>query len=292
MRSSARHLRQCLTLGLSLAWLCVSSASWAVPVLESERIERKEPLPKRIQEVDLVEHLGNSLPLDLIFRNTRGEATRLETALGGDLPTILTFNYSDCPMLCSLQLNGLVSTLKKLDWNIGEQFRLLTVGLNPKESANTAAGTQARYLRQYGRPTTNYGWKFLTGDEASIHALADAVGLQYTYNEARDEYLHPAVITLLSPQAKITRYLYGLDYLPETLRLSLVEASEGRVGSTIDRLILYCFHYDASEGRYAPVARNVMQLGGAVALTGLILFLSLLWKADRRRQRLAESTPI
>jgi len=192
-------------------------------------------------------------------------------------------------MLCSLQLNALVTGLKTLEFSLGKEYRIVTVILDPKETSETARRTKSRYLSQYGRPGTEGGWHFLTGSEANVKALASAVGFQYAYNEARDEYVHPAAITLLSPDGKIARYLYGLEYPEKTLRLGLVEASEGRVGSSLDRLILYCFHYDSAEGRYAPIASRIMQLGGAATVVFLAGFLTILIRRDKKRA-LVEST--
>jgi protein SCO1/2 len=192
-------------------------------------------------------------------------------------------------MLCSLQLNGFVEGLKQLDFAAGKEFRVVTVLLDPKETNETAHRFRARYLSQYARPGTEAGWTFLTGSEANIQALAKAVGFSYNYNEARGEYVHPAAIALLSPEGKVARYLYGLEYPEKTLRLGLVEASEGRVGSSLDRLILYCFHYDSTEGRYAPIAARIMQIGGAVTVLLLAGFLTILIRRDKKRI-LVEST--
>ena len=192
-------------------------------------------------------------------------------------------------MLCSLQLTAFVEGLKKLDFDAGQQFRIVTVLLDPKETNDSARRFRARYLSQYNRPGTEPGWNFLTGSDENIHALAKAVGFSYNYNEVRGEYVHPAALTLLSPDGKVARYLYGLEYPEKTLRLGLVEASEGRVGSSLDKLVLYCFHYDATEGRYAPIANRIMQVGGAVSLLILSGFLTILIRRDKKRT-LVEST--
>jgi len=184
---------------------------------------------------------------------------------------------------------GFVEGLKKLDFAANKQFRIVTVLLDPKETDETARRFRARYLAQYNRPGSEAGWTFLTGSDQNIRALAKAVGFSYNYNEVRGEYIHPAALTLLSPDGKIARYLYGLEYPEKTLRLGVVEASEGRVGSSLDRLVLYCFHYDSSEGRYAPIAARIMQLGGAVSLVVLAGFLTILIRRDKKRA-LVEST--
>ena len=192
-------------------------------------------------------------------------------------------------MLCSLQLTAFVEGLKKLDFSANKQFRIVTVLLDPKETDESARRFRARYLAQYNRPGAEPGWTFLHGSDANVHALAKAVGFSYNYNEVRGEYVHPAALTLLSPDGKVARYLYGLEYPDKTIRLGLVEASEGRVGTSLDRLVLYCFHYDSTEGRYAPIAARIMQLGGAVALVILAGFLTVLIRRDRKRT-LVEST--
>ena len=251
--------------------------------------DRTEEAPKRLKGVDIVEHLGDRVPESLAFKDHDGKSVTLGDYLRSDVPVILTFNYSSCPMLCTLQLNALVTGLKQLDFTAGKQFRIVTVLLDPKETTDTAHRFRARYLSQYARPGAEPGWTFLTGSDENIHALAKAVGFTYNYNEARDEYVHPAAITLLSPAGNVARYLYGLEYPEKTLRLGLVEASEGRVGTSLDKLVLFCFHYDSTEGRYAPIAARIMQLGGGVSLALFAGFLTILIRRDKKRT-LVEST--
>jgi protein SCO1/2 len=271
---------------LVAASLAFTSVVEAGPVSAPDRTEEA---PKRLKGVDVVEHLGERIPTHLPFLDHDGKARRLGDLLRADVPVILTFNYSSCPMLCSLQLNGFVEGLKKLDFTLGKDFRIVTVLLDPKETPEMAHRFRARYLRQYARPGSEAGWTFLAGSDENIHAIAKAVGFSYNYNEARGEYIHPAAITLLSPEGKVARYLYGLEYQEKTLRLGLVEASEGRVGSSLDRLILYCFHYDSSEGRYSPIATRIMQLAGGISVVILAGFLTILIRRDKKRI-LVEST--
>ncbi|MDF3064561.1 MAG: hypothetical protein K0R38_162 [Polyangiaceae bacterium] len=271
---------------LLAASLAFTSAAQADQV---QAADRTEEAPKRLKGVDVIEHLGERVPEGLAFKDQDGKAVTLGDYLHADVPVILTFNYSSCPMLCSLQLTGFVEGLKKLDFAAGKQFRIVTVLLDPKETDESARRFRARYLAQYNRPGSEGGWTFLTGSEANVQALAKAVGFAYSYNEVRQEYIHPAALTLLAPDGKVARYLYGLEYKEKTLRLGIVEASEGRVGSSLDRLVLYCFHYDSSEGRYAPIAARIMQLGGAVSLVVLAGFLTILIRRDKKRA-LVEST--
>jgi protein SCO1/2 len=271
---------------LIAASLAFTSVAEADPASAPDHIEAA---PKRLKGVDLIEHLGDHVPETLAFKDQDGKSVTLGEYLHGGVPVILTFNYSSCPMLCSLQLTAFVEGLKKLDFSAGKQFRIVTVLLDPKETNDSARRFRARYLSQYNRPGSEPGWSFLIGSDQNIHALAKAVGFTYNYNEARGEYIHPAVLTLLSPEGKVARYLYGLEYPDKTLRLGLVEASEGRVGTSLDRLVLYCFHYDSSEGRYAPIANRIMQVGGAVSLLVLAGFLTILIRRDKKRT-LVEST--
>ena len=281
----------------SLAAACLASLlltvdpAVAAPVPLSERIERREPAPKQLQGVDVLEHLGEQVPLALPFRDQNGRRVTLGQYFDGRHPVLLTLNYSNCPMLCSLMLTGLVKGLKGVEWGINQDFQVVTVSLDAAETLDVAQRTADRYLTQYGRPEARGGWHFLTGSEASIRAYADALGFSYRYDEKRKEFAHPAALALASPSGTLVRYLYGLEFEPRTLRLGLVEASEGKIGTTLDRLVLYCFHYDSSEGRYAPVARRIMEMGGAATVLLLGGFLWVLSRAEsKRRRRLAEST--
>jgi len=257
-------------------------------VPQSEQVERKEPLPRRLVGVDVKEHLSAPVPMDLGFEDENGKPATLKDYFDGSVPVILTMNYSNCPMLCSLQLNALVDGLKKVDWTIGKEYRIVTISFDQNETAELAHRTKARYLAQYGRPGSEGGWHFLHGSENNVQAMAKALGITYHYNEARKEYVHPATVVLTTPNGKIDRYLYGLEYPQKTLHLSLVESSEGKIGTTVDQLILFCFHYDANEGRYAPVARNIMRAGGGATVFLLAGFLTVLSKRDKKRKNESE----
>jgi protein SCO1/2 len=267
------------------AIVALGGAASAAPVDPSQIQTRMEPAPKRLQGVDVVERLEGRLEEKLSFVADDGRAVLLGDFFRGDVPVIVTLNYSDCPMLCSLQLNALVDGLKQVDLTLGKDYRIVTVSLNPQETPERAHDMKRRYLAQYGRPEVTPGaWTILTGSENNIRAVADGIGFSYGYNEKRDEYVHPAAFVVTTPDGMIARYLYGLEYHPKTLRLSLIEASEGKVGSAVDKLILYCFHYDASEGRYAPVAMNIMRVGGGSGAVALGGFLTVLWRAERRKK--------
>jgi protein SCO1 len=292
---------------LSFTGSCLlPAAALAQTIVEDGVVTRKEAAPKRLNGIDVEEHLDRALPLTLEFRDTEGENVQLSRYVRGDRPVIFTLNYSDCPMLCSLQLSGLASALGKLDRHLGRDFDVVTVSLNPAETSLRARETEERYrgdvaaARGAGDKAGDQGaggatglatggWHFLTGSKVNIDALADALGIRYGYNEARKEYVHPAVLILSTPGGRISRYLYGIEYKLKTLSLSLVEAGEGRIGTSVDRLILFCFHYDEGEGKYAPVAMNIMRVGGTLTALALGGFLGAYWLRQARRRVLPSS---
>lgn len=276
-----------------LAW-CVLLALplRAAPVAPEDVPDRQDAVPKPLEGVGVDERLDQRLPLELEFRDEQGRSVRLADYFDGKVPVIVTLNYSDCPMLCSLELNGLVTSLKQLDWSLGSEFRIVTVSLDPSEAPAKAAKTKQRYLRQYDRAGTEGGWHFLVGSEANVRQLADAVGFRYRFVPDKKEYYHAAALALATPEGRIGRYLYGVEFHPRTLRLALTETSEGKIGSAMDQLILYCSMYDAKEGSYALVASRVMKLGGLAAALLLGVFLAIMWRAElgkRKRERTAES---
>ena len=260
-------------------------AVWLVPVAAQRQAQRQEAGPEALKEVGIDEHLGGQIPLDLHFRDENGGDVTLASIFRGERPAVLSLNYSDCPMLCTLVLNGLVDGLKESTWVPGQQFDIVSVSIDPLETPQRARLTKQKYLRSYGRPETAAGWHFLTGNQDSIKRLADAVGFRYKYVEKDKQYAHAAVITICTPQGRVSRYLYGVQFPEQTLRLSLVEAGEGKVGSTMDKILLYCFHYDAEAGRYGPVARNLMKLGAGMTCTVLLLALIPFWLRRRSHGR-------
>jgi protein SCO1/2 len=295
----SRRLARLLLLGGALSCL-YPGAVLAQTVVEDGVVTRKEAAPKRLSGIDVEEHLDRPLPLSLEFKDTSGNVGPLSQYVRGDRPVIFTLNYSDCPMLCSLQLSGLSSALGKLDRHLGKDFDVVTVSLNPAETTERARETEARYRGEVatarglvgeegpagaGKATASpAGWHFVTGSKANIDALAEALGIRYGYNDARKEYVHPAVLILSTPSGRISRYLYGIEYQIKTLSLSLVEAAEGKIGTSVDRLILFCFHYDEGEGRYAPVAMNIMRVGGSLTALALGSFLGAYWLRQARRR--------
>jgi len=259
---------------------------------------RKEPAPKQLEQVGITEHLDVPLPLDLSFRDSQGQEVTLAKYFDGEHPVVLTLNYSSCPMLCSLQLTGLFDGLKKLKWDLGRQYRMITVSIDPKETPERAAMAKRRYLRQYGRSGVGSGYECLTGSNANIKRLADTVGFRYRYIPETGEYAHAAVTIICTPDGRVSRYLYGVEYAPQTLRLALTEASEGRIGSTVDQLLLFCFHYDSAAGKYGPSALKLMRLGGILTVCVIGGLLLAYWRREQKNdggggdpQKTSEETP-
>jgi protein SCO1/2 len=252
------------------------------------RGERMEPAPAALQDVGVTEHLDAVLPLDLGFVDENGKAVTLRQYFGGDRPVLLTLNYYRCPMLCTLQLNGLVEGLANMPWTPGDQFEIVTVSIDPKETPQLARLKKQNYMADYGRPQAAPGWHFLTSpQEQSVARLAEAVGFRYAYDAETDQYAHAAAAMVCTPDGRMSRYLYGIEYHPQTLKLSLLEAGEGKIGSTFDQMLLFCYHYDAGRGRYAPAAMNIMRAGGAVTVMVLGAVLLTYWLRESRRRRAA-----
>jgi protein SCO1/2 len=273
-----------------VAGLLVPAVASAGPVSPGQVVERTDAAPPGLEKVDVVEHLGTDLPRSLAFKDELGRAVRLGDYFDGKRPVILTFNYSNCPMLCSLMLNGFVAGLKDIDFVPGKEFRVVTVSIDHEETTDRARETKNRYLREYGKPEAKDGWHFLTADQATVAAYAKALGFGYFYNQERKEYAHPSAMAVASPDGKLVRYLYGIEYPKASLRLALLEASEGKIGSPFDRLVLYCFHYDSAAGKYAPKAANIMRVGGAVSVLVLLGFLIVFLRAESKKRK-AELSP-
>lgn len=243
-----------------------------------------EPMPAALAGVGIEERPGATLPLDLPFVDSEGRAVRLGAYFGGERPVLLMLVYYRCPMLCGLLFNGVVEGLRGLAWTPGRQFDIVTVSIDPLETPTLARLKKQNYLQMYARPEAAPGWHFLTGREADIRALAEAVGFGYRWVEERQEYAHAAAVMVATPDGRLSRYLYGLLYDGRTLRLALTEAGQGRVGSTADRLLLYCFHYDANAGRFVVAAANVMRLGAFATVAVLGVWLGGWWLREWRRR--------
>ena len=277
MHGSSPAVRHCAW-GILAAVLVIAGALPAAG-------QRKEPRPKALQGVGVTEHPDVQIPLDLEFIDSRGKKVKLAEYFDGTRHVILTLNYSDCPKLCSVQLNGLVTAMKKMPWDLGEEYRIVTLSIDPSETSARARLTRQKYLQQYGRPAGGQGWHFLVGREENIRKVAGTVG--FGYRLVGKQYVHAAVLFICTPDGRVSRYIYKVDYDPQTLRFSLFEAAQGKVGSSMDQVLLFCFHYDPESGRYGLAAFNLMRAGGLLTLVLLGGMLSVYWGRERRRARKA-----
>jgi protein SCO1/2 len=247
--------------------------------------QRAEPRPAELEGVEITPVPGSQVPLDRAFVDETGKAVRLGDYFGADRPVLLNLGYYSCPMLCGLVLNALLDGLKGLAWNPGKEFEIVTISINPKETPQLAKLKKQNYVKAYGRPSANRGWHFLTGKEADIRAVTDSVGFFYRYDEKSNQYAHGAAIFILTPKGVLSRAIRGVLFDPQTLRLSLAEASEGKQGGTIDSLLLWCYHYDESSGRYSLQAMTVMRVAGGAVLVLLAALLLPVWLRRRRKAR-------
>ena len=241
-----------------------------------------------LQDVDVVEHLGDKLPAGLAFRDADGHTVEVDALLGGK-PLLVTLGYYRCPMLCNLVLDGVVKAMKASGLSPGKDFQAVSISIDPKEDAKLARETQARILRAVGGPADPARWPFLLGDAVASHLLADAVGFKYAYDPKTGLFAHEAVTFVVTPDGRISRYLYGVDVLPRDFRLAMVEAGGGRVGTSFDRLLLTCFQYDPMNRKYAPFAMAFVRIGAGLVFVMLASLLTVLWRKElgMRKRRAA-----
>jgi len=250
--------------------------------------ETHEVRPALRRNVGLEQHLYAQLPLALEFRDETGKAVQLGEYFSAK-PVILILDYYQCPRLCPLVLDGLLASLRMLVLTVGEQFDVLTVSIDPRDTPAVAAAKKAHYLGRYGRPGAASGWHFLTGEAEAIQRLASAVGFQYTYDAAQDQFAHAAGIVIATPQGILARYFYGINYAPRELRLGLLEAAANTIGSPVDQLLLFCYHYDPATGKYGLAIMNIIRLAGLVTVLGLGLFMAVMFRRDRRQRARLEA---
>ena len=239
--------------------------------------------PAALKEVGIDQKLNGSLPLDLHFRDETGRDVRL-----GEFFTtkavIITPVYYGCPMLCTQILNGLISGLKPVIFNAGQQYEVVAVSFDPSETPDLALKKKDNYVKRYGRAGSESGFHFLTGDEPAIKTLTNALGFRYTYDPKSKQFAHASGLMIATSDGRISRYLYGVDYAPRDLRLALVEASERKIGSPVDELLLFCYHYDPATGKYGSIAVSFLRLASGATVLGIAIFLTILLRQDARRR--------
>ena len=245
----------------------------------------KANVPGALQGVGIQQKLDQLVPLDLTFRDEANRPVALSSFFHGK-PVLLALVYYRCPMLCTQILNGVVSSLKAVSFKPGSDFEVVSVSFDRKDTPELAAEKKISYLRRYGRANTANGFHFLTGDEASIKALTEAVGFHYKYDPITDQFAHASGIMILTPEGRISRYFYGVEYAPRDVRLGLVEASANKIGTPVDEVLLFCFHYDPGTGKYGAIAINLLRGAGAVFVLVCGAFLLLAWRRDHGAERM------
>ncbi|HJU54852.1 MAG TPA: SCO family protein [Pyrinomonadaceae bacterium] len=242
-------------------------------------------LPVALRDVTIEQRLNEQVPLDLRFKDDTGREVTLREYFNKGKPVVLSLVFYKCPMICDTILTELMGSLRAMSFDAGREFDVLTVSFDPRETPEMAAEKKRNFIQRYNRPGAEKGWHFLVGDQENIRRLTEAVGFHYNYDEKTDQFAHAAGIMVITPEGRLSRYFIGTQYYPKDLRLSLVEASDNKIGSLVDQLLLYCYHYDPATGRYGPAILNIMRLGGVVTVVGIVSLILVL----RRRNGKARS---
>ena len=269
-------------MGVFLTVFMLLTATHAFPQAMSKSIlsPPANVRPPQLENVGIEQHLDAQIPPDLTFTDDTGRSVKLGDYFGKK-PLILNLVYYNCTMLCGEALAGLTGALKAVKFDVGNEFEIVTVSFNPRETPEIGAAKKKDFLKRYGRPGASSGWHFLTGPAESINALTKAVGFQYQYDPKLDQYAHATAIMVLTPGGRISRYFYGVEFPPKDLRMGLVEASQGKIGNAVDQVLLYCYHYDPATGKYGAIVTNILRLGAGVTILLLAGLLLILWRMEK-----------
>jgi len=270
-----------LTVGFFVSILILSALSFAQP--KQAGIPSSEQ-PKELKGVGITERLGQTLDLALIVRNEKGEQVPLSTYFNGKKPVLLSLIYFSCPGLCNFHLNGLTDALKQMDWNVGENFDIIALSFDSKETSDVAVKKKENYLKVYSRTGTENGWHFLTADENTVQKITESVGFQYKWDEQAKEWAHASAAVVMTPEGKIARYLHGIVFEPRDVKLSLIEAADGKIASLKEKLVWFCYKYDPHTSKYAIVASQVMKLGGGLFVLLMAAVLVPFWLRSKKEQ--------
>ena len=276
--------------GLALV-MALASTAWAQPprftgadVGGPPPGTSSELVPDILEKVGIDQKLNAQVPLDAVFRDELGRQVKLRDYFG-KRPVVLSLVYYECPMLCTQVLNGAVAAFKVLNFSVGDEYEVVTLSFNPKETPAMASAKKQTYLAKYGRPAGANGWHFLTGEQPAIDALASSVGFRYVFDKSSQQYVHASALMVLTPDGRVSKYFYGIDYPPKDLRLGLIEASGGKIGTPVDQVLLYCYHYDPHSGKYSMVVMNVLRLAGLLTVALIGGFIVTMWSVDRRKTK-------
>ena len=287
---------------LFIIWLVITSIfALVVPAQKNEHYNsplysprKYEPgkevasgLPKQLNAVGINQRLGEMLPLEASFKDENGKDVILGDYFNKGRPVILALVYYECPMLCNQVLNGLTGTLKGIALDTGKDYDVVAISFDAKENGkpDLARNKKASYMERYGRPGTEKGWHFLTGEQAAIDRVTESVGFTYEWDEATKQFAHASGIMIVTPEGRLSRYFYGIDYAPRDVKLGLVESAENKVGSVTDQLLLYCFHYDPSTGKYGFAILNLMRAAAVATLLGMGTMGFVFWRRNKSKRQ-------
>lgn len=267
------------------AWLALVLLLVAARPLAAETRAR----PPQLEGVGVEQKMGASIPRDARFVDSQGNPVRLGELMG-ERPVLLNLVYFECPMLCNMAMNGLIRALRASSYDAGEEFRVVTISFDPREGPEMAASAKRTALQRYGRPESADDWYFLTGEEDQIRKVTEAVGFNYRWDPRRGQYAHAACLIVLTPEGRVSRYLLGVDYVPRDLQFSVIEASNNKVGSVSDQILLLCFQYDPSTGKYGLLIHRVLQISGTLFATVLGCCIGFMLWRERRRGQVSETS--
>jgi protein SCO1/2 len=259
-------------------------AALAITLALTAGAENSSTPPQLPGKVGIAQHLNAQLPLNLLLRDESGRVHRLGDYFKSGHPVLLNFVYLRCPMLCSVVLEDLTSALTELKFDVGKEFDVITVSIDPRDMPERAAAKKETIVKRYGRPGAWEGWHFLTAHESAIKTLTGAAGFEYAYDIKTDQFAHGTTLLVITPDGRVSRYLNGFEYKPRDIRLGLVEASQGKIGTVSDTLLLLCFHYDPATGKYSQTAMNVMRAGGVATVVSLAGFIFIMVRSERKKR--------
>ncbi len=266
-------------IAVSLA-ICASASGWAQAAPKLQPGDAVNQRPSILDQVGLDQHLNQQVPLNLAFNDEDGKAVQLQQYFGAK-PVILIMVYYQCPMLCTQVLNGFTGAMNGIvRFNIGREFNVVTVSIDPRDTPQDAAAAKKSYLKRYRRAGAEQGWHFLTGKKDQIDALAQAVGFRYAWDPEIKQYAHASGIMLLTPDGRVAQYYYGIEYAPRDIQLGLIEASKGKIGNVVDQVLLYCYHYDPRQGKYGAAIFNVLRLSALATVLMLGGFMVIMFRRD------------